>query len=53
MTHFTVLDMRLPQRGGAGPHIYILQEQGGPVNPPAIEFHFVAFCDSQGYSGGI
>jgi hypothetical protein len=26
--------LRLPQPGGPGPHIYIPQEQGGPVIPP-------------------
>jgi hypothetical protein len=32
--YFTVSDSRLPQPGGPGPRIYILQEQGGPVIPP-------------------
>jgi hypothetical protein len=29
--YFTVSDSRLRQPGGSGPHIYIHQEQGGPV----------------------
>jgi hypothetical protein len=33
-SYFTVSDSRLPQSGGPGPHIYIPQEQGGPVIPP-------------------
>jgi hypothetical protein len=37
-SHFTVSDSRLPQPGGPGPHIYIPQEQGGPVIPPGIGF---------------
>jgi hypothetical protein len=35
-----------------GPHIYIPQEQGGPVIPPVTGFFSVAFYDSQGYAGG-
>jgi hypothetical protein len=38
--HITVSDSRLPQPGGPGPHIYIPQEQGGPVIPPGTEFPF-------------
>jgi hypothetical protein len=34
--NFTVSDLRLPQPGGTSPCIYIPQEQGGPVIPPAI-----------------
>jgi hypothetical protein len=30
--------MRLPQPEGPGFHIYIPQEQGGPVIPPGTEF---------------
>jgi hypothetical protein len=30
--------LRLPQLGGPGPHIYIPQEQGGPVIPPVTGF---------------
>jgi hypothetical protein len=33
--------------------IYIPQEQGGPVVPPALCSLHVASCDSQGYGGGI
>jgi hypothetical protein len=32
--------LRLPQPGGPGPHIYILQEQGGPDIPPGTGFPF-------------
>jgi hypothetical protein len=41
--YFTVSDSRFPQPGGAGPHIYIPQEQGGPVIPPGtrLPFRFV------------
>jgi hypothetical protein len=41
-THVQILlsDSRLPQPGGAGPSIYIPQEQGGPVIPPSIWFPF-------------
>jgi hypothetical protein len=38
--HFTVSDLRLPQPGGPCPHIYISQEQGGPVIPPGTGFPF-------------
>jgi hypothetical protein len=39
-TYFTVSDSRLPQPWGPGPHIYITQEQGGPVIPPDIGFSY-------------
>jgi hypothetical protein len=45
--------LRLPQPGGPGPRIYILQEQGGPDIPPGTGFPSIASYDSQGYSGGI
>jgi hypothetical protein len=32
--------LRLPQPGGSGPHIYIPQEQSGPVMPPGTGFPF-------------
>jgi hypothetical protein len=32
--------LRLPQPGRPGPHIYIPQEQGGPVIPPGTGFPF-------------
>jgi hypothetical protein len=32
--YFTVSDLRLPQPGGPGPHIYFPQEQGSPVIHP-------------------
>jgi hypothetical protein len=38
--YFTVSDSRLPQPGGPRPHIYIPQEQGGPVIPPGTVFSF-------------
>jgi hypothetical protein len=41
-----------PQPGGPGLCIYVPQGQGGPIMPPGTGFLFVAFCDSQGYSGG-
>jgi hypothetical protein len=40
LPHFNVWDSRLPQTGGPGSHIYIPQEQGGPVIPLGIGFHF-------------
>jgi hypothetical protein len=41
--YFTVSDSRLPQSGGPGPRIYILQEQGGPVIPPGTGFALRCF----------
>jgi hypothetical protein len=35
-----VPDSRPPQTGGPGLHIYIPQEQGGPVIPPGTGFPF-------------
>jgi hypothetical protein len=32
--HTLLSHLRLPQLGGPGSHIYIPQEQGGPVKPP-------------------
>jgi hypothetical protein len=43
---FTVSDSRLPQPGEPGPRIYIPQEQGGPVIPPALGSLFVSSYDS-------
>jgi hypothetical protein len=34
----TVSNLRLPQPAGSGPHIYIPQQQGGPVIPPGTAF---------------
>jgi hypothetical protein len=48
--YFAVLDSRLSQLRGPGSHIYIAQEQGGPM---AVGSLFVASYDSQGYDGGI
>jgi hypothetical protein len=38
--YFTVSDSRLPHPGGPGPHIYIPQEQGGPVMTSGTGFPF-------------
>jgi hypothetical protein len=38
--YFTVSDSPLPQPGGPGPRIYILQEQDGPVILPGTGFPF-------------
>jgi hypothetical protein len=38
--YFNVSDLRLPQPGGAGPRIYIPEEQGGPVITPGTGFPF-------------
>jgi hypothetical protein len=38
--HILLSYMRLLQPGGPGPHIYILQEHGGPVIPPGTGFPF-------------
>jgi hypothetical protein len=40
--YFTVSDSRLPQSGGPGPHIYIPQEQGGPVISPGTGLIFLS-----------
>jgi hypothetical protein len=37
---------RLPQPGGSGPRIYILQGKGGPVIPPDIGFFWIAATTS-------
>jgi hypothetical protein len=47
MTTFYCLRFETPQPGGAGPPVYIPQEQGDPVIPPGTG-HV-----SQGYGGGI
>jgi hypothetical protein len=39
-TYFIISDSRLPQPGGPGHHIYIPQEQSGPLMPSGTEFHF-------------
>jgi hypothetical protein len=38
--YFTVSDLRLPQSGGPGPHIYISQELESPIIPPGTGFPF-------------
>jgi hypothetical protein len=45
--------LRLPQPGGLGFHIYIPQEQRGPVKPPGIDSLYVASYDSKGCGAGI
>jgi hypothetical protein len=39
-TYFTVSDSRLPQPGRPGPHVYIPQEEDGPVIPTGTGFLF-------------
>jgi hypothetical protein len=34
LPYFALSDLRLPQPGGSGPHIYIPQKEGGSVIPP-------------------
>jgi hypothetical protein len=51
--YFTVSDSTLPQPGGPGPRIYILQEPGGPIYPQAIGSLFLSSYGSQGYGGDI
>jgi hypothetical protein len=38
--HILLSHLRLPQPGGPGSRIYILQEHGGPVIPPDTGFPF-------------
>jgi hypothetical protein len=38
--HILLSHLRLHQPGGPGSHIYIPQEQGGPVIPPGTGFPF-------------
>jgi hypothetical protein len=49
--HILLSNLRLPQLGGPGPHIYIPQEKGGPVIP--LGTGYATSYDSQGYGGGI
>jgi hypothetical protein len=51
--HILPSRLRLPQHGGPGSHIYIPQQQDGPVMPPGTGFPFVASYDSLGNGGGI
>jgi hypothetical protein len=48
--HFTVSDMRLPQPGGPGPHIYIPRNRVVRLYPQALGSLFVASYDSQDLS---
>jgi hypothetical protein len=52
--YFTVSDLRWPQPGGPGPHIYIPQEWGGPIIPPSTGFTTSAMLIATYYvaSGG-
>jgi hypothetical protein len=50
--YFTV-SFETPQLQGPGSHIYMPQEQVGPVIPLGTGFPFVAPYDLQGYGGGI
>jgi hypothetical protein len=43
--------LRLPQPGGPGPRIYILQEQSGPVIPPGTGFPFCRLLRLAGQHG--
>jgi hypothetical protein len=52
LPYFTVSDSRLPQTGGAGPPIYVPQEQSGPDIPPGTGSLFVASYDSYAYGRG-
>jgi hypothetical protein len=45
--------LRLPKHGGPGSPYLILQGHSGSVIPPGTGFPFLAYYDSQGYSGGI
>jgi hypothetical protein len=42
--YFTFSDSRLSQPGEPGPHIYIPQEQGGPVTPLDTDFRYYVLC---------
>jgi hypothetical protein len=42
--HILLSHLRLPQPGGPGSRIYILEEQGGPVIPPGPGFEPNVFC---------
>jgi hypothetical protein len=50
--HILLFRLRLSQSGGAGPHIYIHQEQCGTVLLAGTSL-FVASYDSQDYDDGI
>jgi hypothetical protein len=52
MTTFYCLRFETPLTCSLGPLVYILQEQGGPVIPPALGSISIAIYDSQGYGGG-
>jgi hypothetical protein len=51
--HILLSHLRLPQPGGPGPRILILQEQGGQLYPQPLVSLYHASYDSQGYGGGI
>jgi hypothetical protein len=50
--HISLSQIRDSPTWSPGPRIYIPQEQGGPVIPPALGSLSVAFYDSQDYVGG-
>jgi hypothetical protein len=51
--NFIVSDSRPSQPWGPGPHIYIPQEQGGPVIPLGTGFPFRRLLRLKGYEGVI
>jgi hypothetical protein len=52
--HILMSRQRLPQPGGPGPCIYILQEQCDPVIPPGTGFPFLSpLTTRRDYGGGI
>jgi hypothetical protein len=52
MTTFYCHKFEIPPTWSPGFRIYIPQEKGGPVIPPAMVSHSVPFYDSLGYGGG-
>jgi hypothetical protein len=48
--HTLLSHLRLSQPGGPGSHIYIPQEQGGPVKPPGIGFVMWGYFMTDGLS---
>jgi hypothetical protein len=52
MTTFYCHRFEAPPTWSLRPRIYIPQEQGGTVIPPALGTHSNAYYDSQGYGGG-
>jgi hypothetical protein len=48
-----ISDSSLPQHWEPDSHIYISQEQGGPVTSLALSSLFISYYNSQGYGGAI